>query len=111
VSQISPRQLTQQHMLEIRQAFAAPLAARLGRSVSEIHDEGLGVGDFKLDESIELKLSDGSTMSLRYAFAVIDVQERLVGIFSEHCGYFCFAMVNLELSELKGDQLVIRHVW
>ena len=41
----------------------------------------------------------------------MDEQERLVGIFSEHCGYFCFAMIDLQLSELKGDNVVIRHVW
>jgi hypothetical protein len=98
-------------MLEIRQAFAAPLAARLGRSVAEIHDEGLDAGDFKLDESIELELADGSTMSLRYAFAVVDLQQRMVGIFSEHCGYFCYGMVNLRLTELKGVNVVARHVW
>jgi len=98
-------------MFEIRQAFAAPLAERLGRSVTEILDEGLGVGDFKLDESIELTLCDGSTMSLRCAFAVIDVQQRLVGIFSEHCGYFCYGMFDLQLSELKGDNVVTQHVW
>jgi hypothetical protein len=101
----------QRHTQEIRQAFAVPLAARLGRSVAEIHDEGLSAGDFKVDESIQLKLADGSTLSLRYAFAVLDVQQRLVGIFTEHCGYFCFGMVDLQLSELKGDKLVGRHDW
>jgi hypothetical protein len=111
VSQFPARQLKQQHMLEIRQALAAPLAARLGRSVAEIHDEGLGAGDFKLDESIEVKLADGSTMSLRYAFAVMDVQQNLVGIFTEHCGYFCFSTVDMELIELKGDKVVRQHSW
>jgi hypothetical protein len=111
VSQFHARQFMQQHMLEIRQAFAAPLAARLGRNVVEIHDKGLGAGDFRLDESVELKLADGSTMSLRYAFAVMDVQQNLVGIFTEHCGYFCFSMVDLQLTELKGENVVIQHVW
>jgi len=97
-------------MMEIRQAFAPALAARLGRSAAEIHDEGLGALDFKLDESVELELADGSTMFLRYAFAVMDEQQRAVAIFSEHCGYFSFGMVDLVLTEVKGDQ-VIRHVW
>ncbi len=111
MSQSPARKLMQQHKLQIRQAFSVPLAARLGRSVTEIQDEGLSAGDFKLDESIEIKLADGSTMSLRYAFAVMDVQERQVGIFTEHCGYFCFAMVDLQLTELKGNNVVNRHVW
>ena len=97
-------------MIEIRQAFAPLLAARLGRDVAEIHDEGLGALDFQIDESIELTLPDGSSMSLRYAFAVFDEPQRLVGIFSEHCGYFCFSMIDLTLTELKGDR-VIRHTW
>lgn len=110
VSDVPARQLTQRHMLAIRQAFASLLAGRLGRSASEIHDDGLGAGDFKHDESVELELADGSTMSLRYAFAVIDEPQRLVAIFSEHCGYFCFAMVDLVLIERKGDEAV-RHRW
>ena len=52
-----------------------------------------------------------TTLSRRCAFAVIDVQQRMVGIFSEHCGYFCYGMVDLQLSELKGDDVVTRHAW
>jgi hypothetical protein len=62
-------------MAEIRRLFAAPLAARLGRSVEE------------------LTLPDGSTMLLRYAFAVADGD--VVGVFSEHCGYHVFAEVRV----------------
>jgi hypothetical protein len=111
VSQFPARQLQQQHMLEIRHVFAAPLAARLGRDANDIRDHGLGVGDFKVDESVQLTLPDGSTMLLRYAFAVMDLQQRLVGVFSEHCGYFCFGMDDMQLTELKGDDVVTRHVW
>jgi hypothetical protein len=110
VSQLPVRQLAQQHMTEIRQAFAAVLATRLGRSAEDIHDEGLGAGDFKLDESVELELADGSTMFLRYAFAVMDEAQGAVAIFSEHSGYFFFAMADLVLTARKGDQ-AIRHVW
>lgn len=97
-------------MTEIRQAFAPLLAARLGRDAAEIHDEGLGALDFQIDESIALTLPDGSTMSLRYAFAVFDEPQRLVGIFSEHSGYFCFSMIDLTLTERKGER-VVRHAW
>lgn len=110
MSRIPARQLTQQHMQAIRQAFAPLLATRLGRNASDIHHDGLGVGDFKLDESVQLELADGSSMFLRYAFAVMDQQQRLVAVFSEHCGYFCFAMVDLVLIERKGDHAT-RHAW
>ncbi|HEX2656660.1 MAG TPA: hypothetical protein VHU40_00245 [Polyangia bacterium] len=111
MNEVPPRQLTQQHMLAIRRAFAVPLAARLGRSAAEISEEGLTAGDFELDRRVELTLGDGSTMSLRHAFAVVDVQQHLVGIFTEHCGYFCYATVDLELTEFKGDTVAARHVW
>jgi hypothetical protein len=111
MSPFPARKLMQRHMIEIRQLFAALLAARLGRDQAEIHDEGLGARDFKLDESIELELGDGSTLLLRCAFAVMDVEQRAVGVFTEHCGYFCFGMFDLKLTELKGDEVVKRHAW
>lgn len=110
MSGIPARQLTQQHMRAILQEFSPLLAARLGRSASEIHDGGLGAGDFKLDESVRLELADGSSMFLRYAFPVMDQQQSLVAVFCEHCGYFCFAMVDLVLIEQKGNAAT-RHAW
>jgi len=105
------RMLIHEHMQQVRQAFALPLAIRFDRCVSEIKNEGLRAGDFKLDEGVDVKLADGSTLSMQNAFAVLDENQRAVGIFSEHCGYFCYGMADLELIERKGDQVVARHVW
>ncbi len=71
-------------MNDLRELFAEVLAAKLGRTAAEIRGEGLRAGDFKPDESIELTLSDGSTMSFRYAFCVFELRQRMVGVFTEH---------------------------
>ncbi len=105
------RRMTEQHIKEIRELFAEPLAKRLGRTAAEVRDEGLGARDFKPNERIELTFADGSTMSFRYAFAVFDAAQRIVGIFTEHCGYYGFAMVDLRLDELRDDVTVLRHSW
>jgi hypothetical protein len=99
------------HMADIRELFAAPLAAKLGRTREELRDEGLGVGDFRIDEGVELTLPDGSTMSFRYAFVVLDVEQRLVGVFTEHCGYFCFGMADLSVRELRRGEVVREQAW
>ena len=89
--------------------FAVPLAAHLGRTVGEIKASGLELGDFNVDESIELELDDGSSLSLRYAFVVLDTSQRLVGVFTEHCGYFCFPFSGTRVTEFRGHKVVARH--
>jgi hypothetical protein len=110
MSQGAARALAQQHARDIKDLFAEPLAARLGRTAAEIRERGLGAGDFRCDGHIDLTLCDGSTMSLQYAFAVVDVERRIVGVFTEHCGYFCFGTVDLRLDE-RRDGKVIRYAW
>jgi hypothetical protein len=105
------RSRVERQMKDVRDLFAEPLAARLGRTAAEIRDEGLSATDFKPGERVELTLCDRSTMSLRYAFAVLDPAQRIVGVFTEHCGYYCFAMADLELVELRDDVVVARHSW
>jgi hypothetical protein len=105
------RRILDQHRNDIRELFAESLAATLGRTAAEIRDDGLGVGDFKADERIELTLCDGSTMCFRYAFAVLDAGRRIVGIFTEHCGYYCFGMTDLRLHVVRDGKTVVRHAW
>lgn len=100
----STRDLLERHRREIRGLFVPQLAARSGRDPAEIRDEGLEAGDFKPDEAVELVFADGSTMRFRHAFAVRDAAQGLVGVFSEHCGYHCFGLVDLEVRELRGHE-------
>ncbi len=94
------------HMRDIRMIFADALATRLGRSAEEIRDVGLAAGDFRVDESVALTLPDGSSMSFRYAFVVVDSEQRIAGVFSEHCGYYCFGLTDLRIEELRDGELV-----
>jgi hypothetical protein len=105
------RAIIAHQMNDIRDLFAEPLAARLGRGAEEIRERGLAAGDFKVNERIDLVLCDGSTMSLRYAFAVLDPVQRIVGVFTEHCGYYCFGMADLRLDELRDGTIVRQHSW
>lgn len=98
----STRATLEQHRRDLRGLFLAQLAARLGRDAGEIRDEGLEAGDFQLDEAVDLTFADGSTMYFRHAFVVRDAAQGLVGVFSEHCGYHCFGLVDLEIRELRG---------
>ena len=97
--------MTSRYMSEIREAFAEPLARRLGRPVEDIH-RGLGAGDFRGDEEVAITLSDGSTFQLRYAFYVEDDEGHTVGVFSEHCGYHAFSHVGLDIEQRRGDVVV-----
>ncbi len=69
------RRMLERHMNDLLQTFAAPLAARLGRSVEAIRADGLKAIDFRTNEGIELTLRDGSTMSFQYAFFVQDDEQ------------------------------------
>jgi len=97
--------MASRHMAEIRDAFAEPLARRLGRSVEEVRG-GLKAGDFRVDEDVAITLCDGSTLELRYAFYVEDDEGRWVGVFSEHCGYHAFGTIDLDIEQRRGGVAV-----
>jgi hypothetical protein len=99
------------HITDIRTAFAEPLAAKLGRTSKEIREEGLLAGDFKVNERVEITLPDGSSMSFRYAFVVLDAEQGIVGVFTEHSGYHCLPMLDLKVTELRDGKVVARHAW
>jgi hypothetical protein len=110
-SMVSARSINEQHTTSVLGLFADALATRVSRSAADIRERGLAAGDFRSSERVDLTLADGSRMSLRYAFAVIDLERAAVGVFSEHCGYFCFATANLELEIVRDDVVIERHRW
>jgi hypothetical protein len=103
--------MIQGHMKEVRTVFAEALATRLGRTAQEVREDGLRAGDFKVDEQVEITLPDGSSMSFRYAFVVLDAGQGIVGVFTEHCGYHCLPMLDLKVEELRTGKVVARHAW
>jgi hypothetical protein len=48
-------------------------------------------------------------MLLHHAFAVFDTAQGIVGVFSEHCGYYCFSLIDLQVDELRGDRVIAHH--
>ena len=105
------RTMIEKHRGDVRTTFAEPLASKLGRSPASIREEGLFAGDFKMDEGLKITLGDRSSMTLRYAFFVLDEAQGLVGVFTEHCGYFCFPMADLRVVEMRKGKAVARHAW
>src|SRR5262245_12514121 len=94
------------HMAEIRSAFAEPLAAHFHRTPEDIRDQGLGAGDFSLRHHVEITLPDGSRMEFRHAFFVVDREHGMVGIFSEHCGYYAFCGPDLKVSAIWDTTVI-----
>ena len=102
------RRSLERHSQEIRDLFAEPLAARLGRTADEIRD-GLGARDFPGNEDVEVTFVDGSTMSFRYAFVVFDAAQGIAGVFTEHCGYYCFGTGGIAITERRDGNVFARH--
>lgn len=47
------------------------------------------------NDTVEVALADGSTATFLHAFCVIRLERKLVGIFTEHCGYFTFHLSDV----------------
>ncbi len=45
---------------------------------------------------VYIQWEDGSYMHFRYAFLVVDYNHKELGVFTEHCGYYCFPMRGIE---------------
>ncbi|MCK6508141.1 hypothetical protein L6R53_33045 [Myxococcota bacterium] len=93
--------LLQRQREEVRELFAEPLAARVGRSVDEVREGGLEGGDFPIDSEVEVRLADGSRLVLRHAFAVVDEAQGVVGVGAEHGGYPVVGMGDSEVVERR----------
>lgn len=106
VPELNAEQLEREYRSQLVAEFADELSARLGRSAEELRQHGLRAGDFPLDGIVEVTFEDGSFMSLHYAFALVNQAQRVVGVFSEHCGYFCVPACCLQVRQLAGSVVV-----
>ena len=89
--------LAQQILVE----WAEELSQHLGRSAEEIVQRGLSASDFPADESLHIKLMDGSFVQFEYAFYVANPEKFAVAVFTEHCGYHVFPSRGAEISRIK----------
>lgn len=71
-------------MADVVGLFAERLAAKLGRTARDLRKQGLEAADFRVNEDVRMILCGGSTLSFRHAFAVVDPERHIVGVFTEH---------------------------
>ena len=84
------------------------LSEHLGRPVEELHSRGLGATDFPTNESLHIKLMDGSFVQFEYAFHVVNAEKFAIAVFTEHCGYFVFPFHEAVVSRIKRDVLYVQ---
>jgi len=63
------------------------------RSLSAGKYESLGATAFS-NQTVRLKFPDGSEANFRYAFVLEDRESEEIALFTEHCGYHVFPLVE-----------------
>ncbi len=84
--------------------WAEALAKWLGRSATEVAENGLGASDFASATEVHVDFEDGSTATFRYAFAVESERRDEIGVFTEHCGYWCFPRRGVTIRVTKRSE-------
>ncbi|MEQ1696478.1 MAG: hypothetical protein ABL901_11620 [Hyphomicrobiaceae bacterium] len=83
--------------------FVDELSVRCNRSAELLEKQGLVASDFPRTD-VFVQWEDGSNARIRHAFLVRRPDGLLVGIFSEHCGYFIIQSATLEsIKEVPHD--------
>lgn len=85
------------------------LAIHLGRSVEEIQSNGLQASDFPPAGDLEVRLADGSRMTFKNAFSLVDPTSYSIAVFSEHCGHHVFPYHEATIVRVHR-QLVFEHL-
>lgn len=80
--------ITFERRVDLAAEWADALSERVSRPAKEIRAKGLGAGDFRPEQFVELAWPDGSHALFRYAFFLADEKRGEVAIFTEHCGYW-----------------------
>jgi hypothetical protein len=63
---------------------------QLGKPESKL----LSAYEFKSGRSVQMKFPDNSELFFRYAFAINAPEFEEVGVFTEHCGYHIFPLIE-----------------
>lgn len=92
------------HENAVLAAFAAALSQRLGRAVHTLVRDGLTSYDFP-GTAVVLVFEDRSVVRFESAFALR--HEGVVGVFTEHCGYYSFSERSLISLETDGAAKVV----
>jgi hypothetical protein len=86
---------------ELVHDWADLLSSHLNRPRADILQRGLAASDFR--EDVEISFPDGSTVSFRHAFFVIDSQRQVIAVFTEHCGYHVFPAADSEIYRVRRE--------
>lgn len=93
---------------QILSEWEKELSEHLGRPVDELYSRGLCATDFPTNESLHIKLMDGSFVQFEYAFHVVNAEKFAIAVFTEHCGYFVFPFHEAVVSRIKRDVLYVQ---
>ncbi|MDR2128338.1 MAG: hypothetical protein LBP52_04655 [Burkholderiaceae bacterium] len=74
--------------------WAPELSAKLGRPVHEITSRGIGATDFSPFCFVEIREPCGKVTRFSLAFALIRPEQSVAAVFSEHCGYVEFDLLE-----------------
>jgi hypothetical protein len=59
--------------------------------------------DFPVGQSVRAVFPDGSEFLFRYAFYLADTSSREVAVFTEHCGYHYFPLVDVQIERVREE--------
>ena len=77
------------------------LSQKLGRSASGILERGLSVHDFSSSKGVFIEFPDKSTCHFNHAFFVVDKNNEMAAVFTEHCGYHEFNICDAIIRETE----------
>lgn len=77
---------------EVISDWANELSEKLGRPAEEIRNRGLSVYDFQTSHRVRINFEDESFAEFRYAFCLRKDKDRVLAVFTEHCGYLEFPL-------------------
>ena len=72
------------------------------RRTSGAQRNHLSAHDFPSGQAVRLKFPDGSSAYFEHAFFIQDPARQRVAVFTEHCGYHVFPLIDLSIDVLRA---------
>ncbi|MFP4439265.1 MAG: hypothetical protein ACLFVO_18645 [Chloroflexaceae bacterium] len=85
--------------------WADELSRKLDRPREHILQYGLSTTDFPLNEELKLTFPDESLAHFRHGFFVTNSSRRQLAVFTEHCGYHVFPVVDTVVERIIRERL------
>ncbi len=65
----------------------------------------LSAYDFPSGQTVAIRFPDESSVHFRHAFAIADEDRGMVAVFTEHCGYHVFPLIDARLKIVESPQI------